>query len=142
MREAGIYTVNSGAQAVALGGTINLGTINRRFGERCCRPSLDLNGSSITLNEPGYYDVDVTITALPTAAGPVTITVNQDGIAVPGSTNSAQATAGNPVNVVSLPTVRVRRGSASNISVVLANGAGTVANISVKIIKAFDDCDA
>lgn len=136
MSKAAIYTVNSGAQNVAVGGTINLGTIVRRFGRECCDPSINLNGSSITMNEPGYYDIDVAVTALPTAAGPVTITVFQDGVAVPGSTNTTTAAAaGNPVNVVSLPLVRVRCGSASSISVVLTNGAGTVANISVKVIK-------
>lgn len=136
MSKAGIYTVNSGAQAVAVGGVINLGSINRRFGRKCCEEILNLNGSSITINEPGYYDVDVAVTALPTAAGPVTIAVFQDGVAVPGSTNTAQGTAGNPVNVVSLPLVRVRCDSASNLTVVLVNGAGTIANISVKVLKA------
>lgn len=136
MSKAAIYTVNSGAQAVAVGGTINLGTIVRRFGRECCDPSISLNGSSITLNDPGYYDIDVAVTAIPTSAGPVTITVFQDGVAIPGSINTTTApAAGNPVNVVSLPMVRVRCGSASSVSVVLANGAGTVANISVKIIK-------
>ena len=136
MSKAGIYTVNSGAQAVALGGVINLGAINRRFGRKCCDPIIELNGSSITLNEPGYYDVDVAVTALPTAAGPVTIAVFQDGVAIPRSTNTTTAAAaGNPVNVVSLPMVRVRCGSASNISVVLVNGAGTIANISAKVLK-------
>lgn len=136
MSKAGIYTVNSGAQAVAVGGTINLGAINRRFGRACCEAIIDLNGSGITLNEPGYYDVDVAVTALPTAAGPVTIAVFQDGVAVPGSTNTTTAAAaGNPVNVVSLPLVRVRCGAASNLSVVLVNGAGTIANISVKVLK-------
>ena len=70
MSKAGIYTVNAGAQTVAVGGVLNLGTINRRFGRECCEPVMELNGSSITLNEPGYYDVDVAITALPIAAGP------------------------------------------------------------------------
>lgn len=135
MSKAGIYTVNSGAQTVAVGGVINLGTINRRFGRECCEPVMELNGSSITLNEPGYYDVDVAVTALPTAAGPVTIAVFQDGAAVSGSTNTEQATAGNPVNVVSLPLVRVRCGAASNLSVVLVNGAGTIANVAVKVLR-------
>lgn len=139
MSKAGIYTVNSGAQAVAVGGVINLGSINRRFGRKCqgcCEEVLNLNGSSITMNEAGYYDVDVAVTALPTAAGPVTIAVFQDGAAVPGSTNTTTAAAaGNPVNVVSLPLVRVRCGSASNLTVVLVNGAGTIANISVKVLK-------
>lgn len=136
MSKAGIYTVNSGAQAVAVGGAINLGAINRRFGRSCCEAVIDLNGAGITLNEAGYYDVDVAVTALPTAAGPVTIAVFQDGVAVPGSTNTATAAAaGNPVNVVSLPLVRVRCGAASNLSVVLVNGAGTIANISVKVLK-------
>lgn len=137
MSKAGIYTVNSGAQSVSVGGVINLGAINRRFGRECCEPVMDLNGSGITLNEPGYYDIDVAVTALPTVAGPVTIAVFQDGAAIPGSTNTTTAAAaGNPVNVVSLPMARVRCGAASNISVVLVNGAGTIANISVKIFKA------
>lgn len=135
MSKAGIYTVNSGAQAVAVGGTINLGTINRRFGRSCCEAVIDLNGSSITLNEAGYYDVDVAVTAVPTAAGPVTIAVFQDGVAVPGSTNSSLGAAASPVNVVSLPLVRVRCGAASNLSVVLVAGAGTISNISVKVLK-------
>lgn len=135
MSKSAIYTVNSGAQTVAVGGTINPGIIVRRFGRDCCEPAINLSGSSIIINEPGYYDIDVAVTALPTVAGPVTITVFQDGMAVPGSTNTTTATAGSPVNVVSLPLVRVRCGSASSISVVLTNGAGTVANISIKIIK-------
>ena len=52
MSKAAIYTVSSGAQAVAVGGTINPGTIVRRFGRECCDPSINRNGSSITLNEP------------------------------------------------------------------------------------------
>lgn len=135
MSKAGIYTVNSGAQAVAVGGVINLGAINRRFGRKCCDPIIELNGSSITLNDQGYYDVDVVVTALPTAAGPVTIALFQDGVAVPGSTNTAQGTAGNPVNVFSSPMVRVKENSASNLTVVLVNGAGTIANISAKVLK-------
>ena len=62
----------------------------------------------------------------------MTIAVFQDGVAVPGSTNTEQATAG---NVVSLPLVRVRCGAASNLSVVLVNGAGTIANVAVKVLK-------
>lgn len=135
--KAAIYTANPGSQTVSTGGTINLGSIIRRFGNSCCGdPIINLNGSGITLNEAGYYDVDVSVTALPTAAGPVTIAVFQDGVAIPGSTNTTTvAAAGNPVNLTSLPMVRVRCGSASSISVVLVNGTGTIANISVKVIK-------
>lgn len=136
MSKAGIYTVNSGAQAVAVGGVINLGFINRRFGRKCCEPIIDLNGAGIILNDDGAYSVDVVVTALPTAAGPVTIAVFQDGVAVPGSTNTTTAAAaGNPVNVFSAPMVRVKENSASNLTVVLVNGAGTIANISVKVLK-------
>lgn len=132
MSRSAIYTANTGSQAVAVGGNINLGGIVRRFG---C--AVDLNGGTINLTEPGYYDVDISITAEPTAAGTVTATLYNGGIAVPGATASATAAAaGDPVNLSVDAMVRVPCcGNSGSLSVVLSGGAATVTNIVAVVEK-------
>ena len=52
--KSAIFTANTTAQTVAVGGTLSLGSIIRRYG---C--DLNLNGNSITVNgcnDAGYYD--------------------------------------------------------------------------------------
>ena len=78
--KSAIYTVSSAVQAVVAGNSLSLGSTIRRFG---C--STTLSGNAIALNAPGYYDVDVSVTAIPTAAGTVSVTLFQDGVAVPGA---------------------------------------------------------
>lgn len=129
--KSAIYTVNSGTQAVAEGGTISLGSIIRRFG---C--SLNLNGNGIIVDECGYYDVDASITAAPTAAGVVTVTMLKDGVAVPGATASeTAAAAGDFVNLSFPPLVR-ECCTGSTLTFVLTAGAGNITNIAVKAKKA------
>lgn len=135
MSKALIYVTNPGVQAVAVGGNIALGSIARRYGNQCCTPIIDLNGSGITISDDGYYRVDVDVTALPTAAGPVTITLLQDGVAVQSKTGTAAA-AGNPVALsISSPVVRVRCGFNSTLTVQLTTGAGNVSNVGVSVVK-------
>lgn len=134
MAKAAIYTVNQSAQVVPVGGAISLGSINRRFGCKC-NNALDLNGNGITINEAGYYDVDVSITATATAAGNVTVTLLKDGVAVPGATATATAAASGTVALPILPLVRQMCGSGSTLTLVLTGTAATINNVSVKIIR-------
>src|SRR5699024_8132404 len=83
-----IYTANSTAQTVPVGGTANLGSIKRRTG---C--ALSMSGDTITMHKSGYYDVYAGITTTPNAAGTVTATLYQDGVPVPGATASATVAA-------------------------------------------------
>ena len=131
MSKSAIYVANTGAQAVAVGGTINLGSIVRRFG---C--GVDLNGG-ITIDEPGYYDVAVSITAAPTAAGDVTATMLNNGVAVPGVTATTTAAAANdPVNLSLVGIVRVYcNGNIGNLSIVLGGTAASVTNVAVVVTK-------
>lgn len=126
-----IYTANTGAQAVAVGGTLSLGSIIRRFG---C--GIELSGNGITLNAPGYYDVDVAITAIPTAAGTVTVTLFQDGAAVPGAVASATTTAAADAVTLNIPAlVRVMCNSNSILTLVLTGAASSVTNVAVVVDK-------
>lgn len=127
-----IYTANTGAQAVAVGGTLSLGSIIRRFG---C--GIELSGNGITLNAPGYYDVDVAITAIPTAAGTVTVTLFQDGAAVPGAVASATTTAAADavsLNISALVRVLCNY-STSVLTLVLTGAASSVTNVAVVVDK-------
>lgn len=134
MSKTAIYTVNQGAVSVAVGGIIPLGSINRRFGCKC-NNALDLNGNGITINEAGYYDVDISVTATATAAGNVTVTLFKDGVAVPGATATATAAASGTVALPITPLVRQMCGSGSTLTLVLTGTAATINNVSVKIIR-------
>ena len=61
--KSAIYTANNTPATLAVGNTIPLGTIIRRFGQ-----NINLNGDGITLTGQGYYDVNVSVTAEATAA--------------------------------------------------------------------------
>lgn len=128
--KSALYTANTGAQDVSVGGTINLGSIVRRFG-KC----VSLNGAGITIMDQGYYDVDVSVTSAPTAAGTVTVTLYKDGVEVPGATASATAAAaGNPVNLSISSLIRhFCACSGTTLTLVLTGAAASVTNVAVTV---------
>lgn len=133
MSKSAIYTANTTTQAVSVGGTLSLGTVIRRFG---C--DLSQNGNSITIdgcNSSGYYDVNASITAAPTAAGAVTVTMFRNGVAVPGATASAAvSTANNPVALPITAIIRERCcGDDSALTLVLTGTAANVSNVAVTV---------
>ena len=132
MSKSAIYVANTGAQTVAVGGTIGLGNIVRRFG---C--GVDLNGNGITIDEAGYYDVNVSVTAAPTVAGAATVTMFNNGIAVPGATaTTTAAAAGDDVNVSFESIVRVFcNGNTAVLSLVLTGGEAAISNVAVVVSK-------
>lgn len=93
-----IYTVNAtNSEVNTEAGTyvqVPFGSIVRRFGR-----SIGCDGYSILLFSPGYYECSGSITVTPTAAGPVTVRVAQDGQPVPGLMATDTGTAGEPLNL-------------------------------------------
>lgn len=134
MSKALIFVRNPGTQAVALNGTINLGSIVRRYGNDCCNPIINLNGDGITISEAGYYDVDVDVTVSPTAAGLVTVSLLQDGVVVFTKTGTAAAADFVPLTMAS-PEIRVRCNSTSTITLQLTAGPGNVSEVGVSVSK-------
>lgn len=139
MSKSAIFTANTVAQTVPVGGTLALGSIIRRYGrDNCDCEILNLNGNSITINgcnDAGYYDVKASVTAAPVAAGTVTVTLFRNGVAVPGATASAAvSTAGNSV---ALPIVALVRefccGDDSSLTLVLSGATATVSNVAVVV---------
>ena len=127
-----IYTANTTAQTVPVGGTVNLGGIKRRTG---C--ALSMSGNTITMHKSGYYDVYVGITATPTAIGTVTATLYQDGVPVSGATASATVAATETAVSLAFPAVVRLCGECctSNLTIVMSGVETTVNNVAVKVIK-------
>lgn len=127
-----IYTANSTAQTVPVGGTVNLGSIKRRTG---C--ALSMSGDTITMHKSGYYDVYAGITTTPNAAGTVTATLYQDGVPVPGATASATVAATDTAVSLAFPAVVRLCGECctSNLTVVMSGVETVINNIGMKVIK-------
>lgn len=127
--KSALYTALQTPTAVAVDGVIPLGSIIRRYG---C--DANLNGNAVNITNAGYYDVDVSITVAPTAAGTVTATLVKDGVAIPGATASAAAAAGAPT-VLSFQAL-VRQAccaSGSALTLVLSGAAATVNNVALRV---------
>ena len=127
--KSALYTALQTPTAVAVDGVIPLGSIIRRYG---C--DANLNGNAVNITNAGYYDVDVSVTVAPTAAGTVTATLVKDGVAIPGATASAAAAAGAPT-VLSFPAL-VRQAccaSGSALTLVLSGAAATVNNVALRV---------
>lgn len=127
--KSALYAALQTPTAVAIDGVIPLGSLIRRYG---C--DISLNGNAVNLSGAGYYDVDVSITVAPTAAGTVTATLVKDGVAIPGATASAAAAAGAPT-VLSFPAL-VRQAccaAGTALTLVLTGAAATVNNVALRV---------
>lgn len=123
--KSAIYTAMQTPTAVAVNGVIPLGSLIRRYG---C--DISLNGNAVNIVGKGYYDVDVSITAAPSAAGTVTATLIKDG-----ATASATASAAGDSVVLAFPAL-VRQAccaSGSALSLVLTGAASTVNNVAMRV---------
>lgn len=128
-----IQTTNQSQQNVAVNSIISLGSVLRRYG---C--NLRLSGNGIELTGEGYYKIDSNVSVSPTAAGPVTVALYNNGVQIPGAiAYGSVPTAGNPITLPLETTIRQACccDSADNITCVLLEGAGVVDNISVRVEK-------
>lgn len=136
MSRSAIYVVNNSTQEVVVDGTINPGSIIRRFG-----PGVGVSANGIQIDGLGYYILDSSITLAPTAAGEVTVTVFNNGIAIPGATATATAAAADDVVNLSINALiretgccYYNNGPASLTFVVTGTGA-SVTNIASRVVK-------
>lgn len=130
--KSALYTVNNSLPTVAVNGTIPFGTIIRRFG---C--NINLSGTGIIMEGTGYYDVEISATVSPTAAGTVTITLLKDGVAVPGAVASeTAAAAGNATNLGISTVVRLQCcDSTSTLTLVLTGTEAVINNLATVVEK-------
>lgn len=128
--KSAIYTAMQTPTEVTVNGVIPLGSLIRRYG---C--DISLNGNAVNIVGKGYYDVDISVTAAPSAVGTVTATLIKDGVVVPGATASATASAAGDSAVLAFPAL-VRQAccaSGSALSLVLTGAASTVNNVAMRV---------
>lgn len=132
MSKSAIYTAMNTPTSVAVGGILPLGTTIRRFG---CNVAQD--GNTIVIKGKGYFKVNVSATVAPAVVGPVSVTLNKDGVAVIGATAAGSvSTAANPVNLSIVAIVRnVCDCDSSALSLVLGGTASTLSNLAVTVEK-------
>lgn len=128
-----IYTSNETVQALAVGSTIDLGNVVRRFGQ-----NIKLNGNAINISGAGYYKVSANITFTGTTAGVATVTMLKDGVPYTGATRSESLAVGD-LTVVPLDVVVREYGCCadnnSNLTFVLGGTAETISDITVVVTK-------
>lgn len=131
MSKSAIYTVNTSAPTVAVNGTIPLGNTVRRYGA-CIRQ----DGDAISICGKGYYLVTASVTASPTAAGNVTVTLLKDGVAVPGATGTATVAAAGTADITIACIVRnICDCGGSQLSLTLTGTASVINNAAVTVTK-------
>ena len=133
MSKSLIQVANQSNQTVDVNSIISLGSVQRRYG---C--NLRLSGNAIEVNGEGYYTIDGAVSVQPTAAGEVTVAIFSNGNPIPGLIAYGTTTAAD--SFITLPLVgTIRQGcccdSADNLTCVLVEGAGTVANVSLRVVK-------
>lgn len=126
-----LYAANTTSQAVAVGGVINFGNIVRRYGCRCT-----ISGGNAIVRGSGYYDISTNNSFLAGGNGTVTLTLMQDGIAIPGGSTSMTVAAGSTY-ALTIPTtpVRIMCDRESTITAVITGVAGTVTSAAITAIK-------
>ena len=142
-----IGTRNSTTQTVVTNGVVNLGAVARRYCKKnlCGLPAFLFNGTSISIQTPGIYEVIVTLVASGTEAGDVTFQLNENEIAVPTAISTQTITTANTeirtfvisasILVDSNCVLNTKQTSIKNISIVNTGVGAIVTNVSVNIIK-------
>ena len=134
MSKSAIYTANTSEQNVPSDGTINLGTIIRRYG-----PNVNLSGNAIQISGVGYYDIDANFTVAPTeAASEITISLLKNGVLVPGASATFYVETEN--TSVTIPISSLVREfccyeEISSLTFIVSGAPAVVSNVAVVVEK-------
>lgn len=134
MSKSALYVANTSNQTVQVDGIITPGTIVRRYG-----PNIGLAGNAIQIAGAGYYEINASITAIPTAAGEVIVTIYKDGVPLQGATATGTAAAASDYVNLSISAI-VREfcsccDGLSNLTFVLTGNESAIENIAITVEK-------
>lgn len=78
---------NTTSQSVPALGTINLGSVYRRYCKKnnCGVRTFDVTSTSVAIQQQGIYHITTTLVTSAPAAGDVTVQLLVNGVAVPGA---------------------------------------------------------
>lgn len=126
-----IFMVNTTSTSIAANSSIPLTTISRRRG---C--TINSNGNGVTLNRPGYYQVNGSVTFTAPATGDVVIALTKNGMPITGITaTETVATALTDINTLSFSgIVRVLCGEIPTVLTIVNTGnAITTSNVNLSV---------
>ena len=138
---------NFTSQDVLAGGLINLGQVDRRYCRKntCGIRTFDFAGTSITLNHSGIYKITATATFTAPVAGDVTISLFENGVAIPGASATETITTATTesrsialdyfVLVDSSCVLGVNTTIGKTITLVNTGVASTITNVVVDVVK-------
>lgn len=130
MSKSVIYVVNTADQTLAVGNTINFGSIVRRYG---C--ALTASGGNVIIRGAGYYDIDTNFTITPAAAGTLTIMLFKDGVAIPGA-ETTRTVAADTTYALTIPAIiRETCECESTITAVITGVAAEINNATILVEK-------
>ncbi len=126
-----ISLINSAPQELAENEVVNLGTVYRRFliTRKCPLnnlPVMSSNGTSVSLNKQGLYDVLFTAVVSAPAAGTVTLQLEVDGQPIAGAEAS---------ETITTPTTELRNLSINYVVLVDESIVLNIPTISSKTIS-------
>lgn len=130
-----LETVNNNAQTILTNGTLNLGTVKHRV----CYGAFNFNNSdTITLVQPGWYQISVKANVTSTVASqPMTLALFGNGTLVPETTTATFATVvGTQSNVSFTKMARVCVDQPIALTLVNTSAASAIYNnLIVDIVK-------
>lgn len=131
MSKSVLYTALTTSTAITAGSVIPLGTTIRRFG---C--NLEQSTNTIETCGNGYYKVTAVATISSSSTDPITITLQQDGVAVPGSLATATVASATEQTVLTvIGIVRNKCTCNTTLSFVLTGADATIDNMAVIVEK-------
>lgn len=98
-----LYAVNPNDQTVAVGSIVNFGNLVRRYGCDC-----NISGGNAVVKSTGFYNIDTNMDFTASASGTVTITLYQDGVAIPGAFSTRTVVADAQYQITIPAVVRAR----------------------------------
>ncbi len=131
-----IYAANTMEQPlIATEATVvNFGSVVRRFG-----PALVLSGGNVSVNQRGFYSVDVNLCInIPAAtSADITVQLYKDGAPIPGAYAKVTTAQTATFDQVTIPFIIREKCCCENsiTCVVTSTEAGTIVNAAIEVVK-------
>lgn len=133
------YYVSTSSSSVAVGQNLPISATVRQFGRNISmiNNAVVLSGGCGCANSAGvaFYDVDASVSLVAGAAGVLTVSLYQDGAAVPGATASTTVASGATANLDISAAVKTLNNVNSTLTLVVSGVAVTTQNVAIRVAR-------
>ena len=121
-----MQATNAIPQDVDIGGTVNFGTIVRRYGK-----NINLVGGNVVTNGIGYYEHNMTVD-FTGAAGDTILQAYENGVAIPGA-RVVRTTGAGTVYSITMPTFLTRNKCCNEKTITLEISGAAVTDLTANV---------